>query len=177
MRYYISDGLTAMLAHLSLSVSKCEEFANPRKYARYYKRIIKEPIQGGFTYNLRKNRYGLAYNDDITANEWTNNTLCFDVEGNNIKSMRKTFGCALWFANSLAEELFELGGGFRVLLTYSDLTDNRNPLFNNTLDSVRVSFYKKRPDFPDIIYTDSIMEDRIIANPWDCILLIEPSLV
>lgn len=74
----MSDGMVSFLKELNIDLFSCEEFRNPTKYARYYKGVVREPSQGAYTYRLWENRYGFVYDEDVVANEWSNNEFAFD---------------------------------------------------------------------------------------------------
>ena len=116
-----------------------EEYNNKKKYARYYKAIIAEPSQGGYTYRLWKNRF-VSFYDDVELNEWSNNRMYF--EGG--PTLKDNMGTALWYAMSLAEQLVFIGKPFVVCLDYQDNRAINSRLYKLKLqDSVKVTFFRR----------------------------------
>lgn len=137
---FSNNKFLSLCKELNIDFLSLEEFCNKRKYARFYKAIVVEPLQGGDTYRLWKNRFVTFYDDDVELNEWSNNRMYFEDS----QSFRDNFGTAIWYSISLAKQLSLIGKPFVVCLNYQDSRDNQSLLYDlGITDSVKVTFCRK----------------------------------
>ncbi len=119
-----------------IDLHNLKEFSKRRKYAKYYDAIIREPLQGGYTYRIWENNYDTWY-DEVYCNELSCNEIVFD----NSNNQRDNFGTAIWYALTLADYLRLLDDVFLVLLSFYDKRDPNSSFdLGDCEDLFRVTF-------------------------------------
>ena len=101
--------------------------------------ILQSPIVyldnvSSYTYACEKNSFGCFY-DDPVANEWSNNMIHIDYG-----PRRSDIVLGLVFSLRLTQKLIYLNQDFVVMMQYN----------SERIDSVKVSFYLPRRNYPDL---------------------------
>ena len=165
VRILMNSKMKYLCDYMGIDIYNCDSYKNGRAFSRYFKHIIQDPHHGYYTYKLWEKRFGCG-SDNVMANEWSNNMM--DMCGfNNTKC---AIGTAIWFALSLAAELYKIVDSATVDFCFNDVNDKDNEYYekNDYHDCPHVTFYVNRLGLPEI--TDFNIDE--IEDTVTCRMLI-----